>query len=120
MSDIASQFKTLQDAAPRMRLTTAKERADRLRSIWDALLERKDDIFKSGQEERRTNDVDVAAELVMIKGELDFTIKNLEKWMVAATEKLTSDDLKSAKVKNGSSYSQIRLMWTCCLCAMTE
>ena len=81
MSDIASQFKALQDAAPRMRQTTAKERADRLRSVWNALLERKEDIFKSGYEERRTNDVDVAAELVMIKGELDFTIKNIEKWM---------------------------------------
>ena len=46
MSDIASQFKALQDAAPRMRQTTAKERADRLRSVWNALLERKEDIFK--------------------------------------------------------------------------
>ena len=79
MSDIASQFKALQDAAPRMRQTTAKERADRLRSVWNALLERKEDIFKSGYDERRTNDVDVAAELVMIKGELDFTIKKYRK-----------------------------------------
>ena len=73
MGDIASQFKALQDAAPRMRQTTAKERADRLRSVWNALLERKEDIFKSGYEERRTNDVDVAAELVMIKGCLLYT-----------------------------------------------
>lgn len=64
-----------------MRRTTAKERADRLRALWEATLERKDDIFRSGREERRTNDVDVAAELVMIKGETDFTVKNLEKWM---------------------------------------
>ena len=40
MSDLASQFKTLQDAAPRMRLNTAKQRADRLSFIWDPLLER--------------------------------------------------------------------------------
>ncbi len=79
MSDIASQFKALQDAAPRMRQTTAKERADRLRSVWNALLERKEDIFKSGYEERRTNDVDVAAELVMIKGELGFYYKKYRK-----------------------------------------
>ena len=80
MSKIADQFANLQASKQRLRNSTAKERADKLKAIWAGLVERKEDIFAAGHKERGTHDLDIAAELVMIKGEIDFAIKNVAKW----------------------------------------
>ncbi len=81
MSDISKQFAKLKSSTARLRNTTAAERASRMNSLWAATLERKEDIFKATHNERGTHDLDVAAELMMLKSEVDFITKHLEKWM---------------------------------------
>ena len=81
MSEIADKFAKLQSSRQRLRNSSAEERADKLKAIWAGIVERKDDIFAAGHKERGTHDLDIAAELVMIKGEIDFAVKNVGKWM---------------------------------------
>ncbi len=88
MSDIQARFQTLQSAAARMRNSAATERADKIMALWSGVQERQKDLFDAGREERGTHDLDIAAELVMIKGEAEFAAKNIAKWM------------KPVKVKN--------------------
>ncbi len=81
MSDIATGFKTLQSSTLRLRNSTASERAQKIKAIWTHTLARKEDLFKAGHKERRSHELDIAAELVMLKAEVDFTVKNLAGWM---------------------------------------
>lgn len=81
MSDIQAQFEQLRSSKLKLRNSSAAERISKLKAIWAGVVERKDDIFAAGHKERGTHDLDIAAELVMIKGEIDFAIKNLPKWM---------------------------------------
>ncbi len=81
MSDIEQRFNALKAATPRLRNTTAAERAAKLNKLWECIVARKEDLFAAGEEERGCHEVDIAAELVMIKGELDFIVKNLHKWV---------------------------------------
>ena len=81
LSDISSRFNTLKAATPRLRNTTAADRVARMSALWEATVDRKDDLIKAAHKERGTHDLDMAAELVMIKSEVDFMTKNLAKWM---------------------------------------
>ena len=74
MSDIAEKCAKLQSSRQRLRNSSARERADKLNAIWAGVVERKDDIFVAGNKERGTHDLDIAAELVMIKGEIEIAI----------------------------------------------
>lgn len=80
-SDIAAKVQALKDATPRLRNTTAEERCAKMKALWEATVERKEDLFKAAHKERGTHDLDMAAELVMLKSEVDFMCKNLAKWM---------------------------------------
>lgn len=80
-SDIKTRFDALQGGTSRLRNTTASERIARMTALWAAMVDRKEDLFKAAHQERGTHDLDMAAELVMIKSELDFFAKNLAKWM---------------------------------------
>ncbi len=81
MSEISAKFAALKSATPRLRNTTAEQRCERMRALWNATVERKEDLFKAANLERGTHDLDMAAELVMLKSEVDFICKNLSKWM---------------------------------------
>lgn len=81
MSDIKSRFKKLQAATSRMRNSTAAQRAQMIMALWEGVQERQDDLFEATRKERGTHDLDVAAELMMIKGEAEFTAKHVAKWM---------------------------------------
>ncbi len=81
MSDIKTRFENLQSSTLRLRNSTAAERAEKLKKLWAGMLARKEDIFKAGNAERGTHDLDVAAELVMIKAEIDHAVKNLAGWV---------------------------------------
>jgi len=81
MSDISEAFNALLAATPRLRNTTATERSAKLKALWDGIVDRKQDLFDAGEKERGCHELDIAAELVMIKGEIDFAIKNMAKWM---------------------------------------
>lgn len=81
MSEISQKFDALKAATPRLRNSSAAERAEKLKRLWTATAARKEDLFKATHIERGTHDLDVAAELMMIKTEIDFVTKNLAKWM---------------------------------------
>jgi len=81
MSDIQQRFEALQNSTAALRNSTAAQRAEKIKAIWQGIIERKEDLFKAGKEERGCHEVDIAAELVMIKSEVDFAVKNLAKWV---------------------------------------
>ncbi len=81
MTQIKKRFEKLQSSTLRLRNSSAEERANKLNALWQAIVNRKQDLFDAGAEERGCHEVDIAAELVMIKGELDHAVKNLGKWV---------------------------------------
>ena len=80
-SDIQTRFETLQGATLRLRNSTAEERVAKLKKLWAGIVDRQDDLYKAGADERGVQPVDIAGELLMVKAEIDFTVKNLAKWL---------------------------------------
>lgn len=80
-SEIKRRFESLQGATLRLRNSSAAERTAKLKSLWAAIVARQDDLYSAGMEERRVQPIDIAGELMMIKAEVDYTVKNLAKWM---------------------------------------
>jgi aldehyde dehydrogenase (NAD+) len=81
MSVIKKRFELLKNTALYLRGTTAKERVEKLNRIWNGIVERKDDLYHAGMIERGVQPVDIAGELIMVKAEIDYTSKHLEKWI---------------------------------------
>lgn len=81
MSEISDKFTKLRSSSSRLRNTSAAKRVARINALWEATVDRKDDLFKAANNERGTHDLDMAAELVMLKMEVDFFSKNLANWM---------------------------------------
>jgi len=81
MSDIATKFHALKASKRRLRNSSAAERAAKLKAIWAATAKRKQALYEASHKERGTHDLDVAAELMMVKGEIDFVAKKVGKWM---------------------------------------
>lgn len=81
MSCLQEKFAVLQESARRLRHTTAAERTDRLKALLSVTLARQKDLFQAGYSERGTHDLDIAAELMMVKTEIDHIVKNLPLWM---------------------------------------
>jgi len=81
VNHIRAAFERLKSSTPRLRNTTAQERIARMTALWAATVDRKDDLIQAAHKERGTHDLDMAAELVMLKTEIDFIAKHLPKWM---------------------------------------
>jgi len=81
MSEIKKQFEALQSSTLRLRNSTAAERAAKIQALMTETINRQEDLFKAGHEERGTHDLDIAAEIMMLKTEADFVTKNLAKWV---------------------------------------
>lgn len=81
MTAISDTFDRLAASKLRLRNTTGAERAAKLQALWAATKARTEDLFKATHEERGTHDLDVAAELMMVKSEIDFVAKHVSKWM---------------------------------------
>lgn len=79
--DIAARFGKLQESAKTLRQYDAQQRCELLKGLWAATQKRQKAIFEAAYKERRSHDLDVAAELMMIKGEIDHMIKHLPRWM---------------------------------------
>ncbi|HEY1077320.1 MAG TPA: aldehyde dehydrogenase family protein [Fontimonas sp.] len=62
-------------------LTTAAQRADKIRALLAAILAARPAIVEAGYKELRVNETDIDAQLLMLKGEGDFIAKNLASWM---------------------------------------
>ncbi|HQR04594.1 MAG: aldehyde dehydrogenase family protein [Proteobacteria bacterium] len=81
MQNITTGFARLKASTPRLAQTSARERADKLRALLNATLAAKQRFFEASYEELKSCDLDVAGQLMMIKTEVDFAAKHLEKWM---------------------------------------
>jgi len=62
-------------------LTTAAQRADKIRALLKAILDARPAILEAGYKELRLNPTDLDAQLLMVKGEAEFIARHLESWM---------------------------------------
>lgn len=74
-------FDRLAGNAEALRLTTAAQRADKLRRLLKAILDARPAILAAGRKELRLSDTDIDAQLLMIKAEAEFIARNLASWM---------------------------------------
>lgn len=81
MSEISEKFAALKAGTSRLRNSTAAQRIERMKALWTATNARQEDLFKAAHAERGTHDLDMAAELMMLKSEVDYMCKHLAKWM---------------------------------------
>ena len=79
--DLPARFAALRERSTTLGTSTAAERADRLRRLNAAVLANRKRFYEAAWEELRACDLDVAAQLVMIKSETDFAVKNVARWM---------------------------------------
>ena len=80
-SDISAAFAALAAKTPALRLTTAAQRVDKLQKLFKAIMAARPAILAAGKKELRLVDLDIDAQLMMVKGEIEFACKNLEQWM---------------------------------------
>ncbi|MGH8632307.1 MAG: aldehyde dehydrogenase family protein, partial [Burkholderiales bacterium] len=85
MKDTSSPLRTIFDRlaakAPQLALTSAAQRADKIRQLLKAVLEARPAICEAGYKELRLGPTDIDAQLLMIKGEGEFIARNLASWM---------------------------------------
>jgi aldehyde dehydrogenase (NAD+) len=81
MQSIESRFAALRAGTEAMAATTAAQRVERLQRIIAAVLQNKQRFYDAAHAELKACDLDVAAQLVMIKSEIDFFSKHLARWM---------------------------------------
>lgn len=79
--DIPALFNALKANAPTLRQTTAKQRADKIRKLLAAVLDAREEIRAAVHGELGLCDLDIDTQLVMIKAEAEFIIKNVSGWM---------------------------------------
>lgn len=80
-SNIATLFGRLAAKAPVMAQTTAAQRADKIRRLLAATLEARPAIIAAVQKELRVHPIDIDGQLLMVKSEAEFAIRNLARWM---------------------------------------
>jgi aldehyde dehydrogenase (NAD+) len=78
---IAGLFERLARKAPEVAQTTAAERAAKIRALLKATLEARPAILAAAKKELRLHDLDIDAQLLMVKSEAEFIARNLEGWM---------------------------------------
>jgi aldehyde dehydrogenase (NAD+) len=79
--NVAGLFQRLAAKAPEVAQTTAEQRADKIRRLLAAMLERRDAIIAAVQKELRVHPIDVDGQLLMVKSEAEFAMRNLAQWM---------------------------------------
>lgn len=80
-SEISSLFAGLAAKAPVLRQANAAQRIEKLRKLFKATMAARPAILAAGKKELRLVDLDIDAQLMMVKGEIEFACKNLEQWM---------------------------------------
>lgn len=79
--DMKERFALLRSGSRALAAADARQRAQRLRAILAAVLASKQRFYDAAHEELKACDLDVAAQLVMVKSEVDFAVKHLARWM---------------------------------------
>lgn len=81
MEDVKARFADLRKGARTLAMSTGAQRAERLKGMLSAVLANKQRFYDAAHTEMKACDLDVAAQLVMVKGEVDFVAKRVTKWM---------------------------------------
>jgi aldehyde dehydrogenase (NAD+) len=81
MQDLPARFAALRERSRVLATSTAAQRADRLRRLTAVVLANRRRFYDAAHEELRACDLDVAAQLVMVKSEADFAAKHVARWM---------------------------------------
>ena len=81
MQDVKARFAALKNGSLTLAQARGAQRAERLRSILSAVLKNKQRFYDAAHTEMKACDLDVAAQLVMVKSEIDFVAKRVKAWM---------------------------------------
>jgi aldehyde dehydrogenase (NAD+) len=81
VQDVKARFAALRNGSLTLAQASGAERAQRLRAILAAVLKNKQRFYDAAHTEMKACDLDVAAQLVMVKSEIDFVAKRVSAWM---------------------------------------
>jgi aldehyde dehydrogenase (NAD+) len=81
VQDLKARFAALRDGSRTLAAASGRQRADRLRSMLAAVLANKQRFYDAAHTEMKACDLDVAAQLVMVKSEVDFVARHVTAWM---------------------------------------
>jgi len=81
MQDVPARFEALRVRSLALSTSSADQRAARIRRLTAAVLANRQRFYDAAYAELRASDLDVAAQLVMIKSEADFAAKHVARWM---------------------------------------
>jgi aldehyde dehydrogenase (NAD+) len=81
VQDIKARFAQLRQGSRTLAAASGAQRAERLRAMLAAVLANKQRFYDAAHTEMKACDLDVAAQLVMIKSEVDFVAKRIGAWM---------------------------------------
>lgn len=78
---VTALFQRLAAKAPEIAQTSAGLRADKIRRLLKATLDARPAIIAAVQKELRVHPIDIDGQLLMIKAEAEFAIRNVAQWM---------------------------------------
>jgi aldehyde dehydrogenase (NAD+) len=81
VQDVKARFAQLRKGSRTLAAATGAQRADRLKGMLAAVLANKQRFYDAAHTEMKACDLDVAAQLVMVKSEVDFVAKRVTQWM---------------------------------------
>jgi aldehyde dehydrogenase (NAD+) len=81
VQDVKARFAALREGSRTLAATSGAQRAARLRAMLAAVLKNKQRFYDAAHTEMKACDLDVAAQLVMVKSEVDFVAKHVSAWM---------------------------------------
>lgn len=81
MQNVEARFAALSEGSRTLARTSGAERADRLRRMLAAVLTNRKRFYDAAYTELKACDLDVAAQLVMLKSEVDHAARHVTRWM---------------------------------------
>ncbi|MBS0366885.1 MAG: aldehyde dehydrogenase family protein [Proteobacteria bacterium] len=81
MQDTKSRFEALRKGSRTMAALSGAQRAERLRRLLTAVLNNKQRFYDAAYAELKACDLDVAAQLLMIRTEADYAARHVTTWM---------------------------------------
>jgi aldehyde dehydrogenase (NAD+) len=81
VQNVEARFAALSEGSRTLARTSGAERADRLRRMLAAVLTHRKHFYDAAYTELKACDLDVAAQLVMLKSEVDHAARHVTRWM---------------------------------------
>src|SRR6202030_3904196 len=81
VQNVEARFAALSEGSRTLARTSGAERADRLRRMLAAVLTHRKRFYDAAYTELKACDLDVAAQLVMLKSEVDHAARRVARWM---------------------------------------